>query len=64
MVINPGLGGSRSASLYQLTPPLSPTMLSSLTDPPLDSNLAPEFLSSETVSPLAARKPQICCYDL
>lgn len=60
MVINPGLGGSRSASLYQLTPPLSLTILSSLTDPPLNCNLAPEFLSSEAVSPLAASVAVIC----
>lgn len=30
MVINPGLGGSCGASLYQLTPPLSPAALGSL----------------------------------
>lgn len=31
MVINPGLGGSCGTSLYQLTPPLFPTILSPLT---------------------------------
>lgn len=30
MVINPDLGGSCGASLYQLTPPLSPAALGSL----------------------------------
>lgn len=31
MAINPGLGGSCGTSLYQLTPPLFPTILSPLT---------------------------------